>query len=74
MKTLLTIAVNVFLWIICWLMTLLACARIGNISWQVLKSCHTIMTGYEQVFWDYLNDKITEEEHSQKLQMYLLEI
>jgi len=55
-------------------MALTASARKGTLSWKVVKSTHGITIGYKQDFWDYMNDKITEEEHSKKIDMYLLEI
>lgn len=74
MKIIVMTVANVFVWVICWLMALFACARIGNMSWKVIKSCHGITIGYKQVFWDYLNDKITKQEHDQKLNMYIMQI
>ena len=74
MKTIFMFVVNILLSVICWSMALTASARKGTLSWKVVKSTHGITIGYKQDFWDYMNDKITEEEHSKKIDMYLLEI
>lgn len=65
---------NVLVSWICFTMALMACARIRNFSRKAYKGARGITEGYRQVFWDYMNDIITKEEHDQKLNMYYCEI
>ena len=65
---------NVLVSFICWTMALMACARVGKFSRKVYKAARGITENYRQDFWDYMDDKITREEHDKKLNMYYCEI
>lgn len=74
MKTLSLIIAKLAVWMVCWLMAVVASARINNLSWACIKSAHGWTVGYKKAFWDYMNDVITYEEHKIIFDMYFGEI